>query len=474
MNNNLVLPLLALILSALSVFLPISSGGDAASPPNRSSLRAGGVTVAIAIFLFAIATFLWPKTYESGISLPIALGIGGLVGVAGSAMGMGRRPLVIALAVFGASILHFDFIAGKALDQAQIAFVAGAFIGAFAGTGIGFRSESGHLAAFASLLIVAADSLGKEATVGSAMASAAAWSGVVLGLCVLLGLIVSALVSRSSRSELAITGSGVVILLAAGYLASWKYLGSTTTANLWFGGVVVGSLIHLILAGGSKEDSFRFILSAVIWLGAATIAFAMDQGYGMAAAVLGGAAALILFSDIRGLMTLGVAAAILVYRLFREMFPSEARALDIGQHYTMIGLVIGALLPLLPIEWSKSKTLAGWREGLAGAMWLIMLLGLPIGGAILLGSKGAIGMVVGLSFAGIVEALRGVASLATLSIAAGIGSVTILTYQWLGDWADLEHGAKVRAVWIIAALALVLAGAFYALTRNQTAESQPQ
>jgi hypothetical protein len=473
MNNNLVLPLLALILTVLSALFPLPSGGDAASSPvNRPTVRSGSIIAAIAVILFALATLVWPKTYEHGTSLAIGLGLGALVGVVAAGSQFASRGFVIGLATLGAAVLHFDFVSANAITNVQIAFVAGAFIGSFAASGISGRSDSGFLASVAALLIVSADYLGREGA--AAGMDAASWSGVVLGLCVLVGHLVGGVVAKSASSRIVWSGIAFILLAVIGHLACWKYLGNITSANLWFGGAVVGGIIHLILAGGSKDDSFRFILAAVIWLGAATVAFAVDRGYGMSLAVLGGAGVLVLLGDIRGLMTLSVVAAILVYRLFREIFPSEARALDIGQHYTMIGLVIGALLPLLPIEWGKARALSGWREGLTNAMWLVLLLGLPVGAAMLLGPKGAIGMVVGLSFAAIVEALRGVGSLATMSIAAGIGSVTILTYNWLGDWADLDHNAKVRMVWIIAALSLILAGAFFVVTRKQATEPERQ
>jgi hypothetical protein len=200
----------------------------------------------------------------------------------------------------------------------------------------------------------------------------------------------------------------------------------------------------------------------------------MHLGYGMAVSLLAGAGTLVLFGNIRGLMTMSVAAAILVYRLFRELYPAEARALDIGQHYTMIGVAIGALLPLLPLEWARNKNLSGPRSNTAIALWLLILAGLPVASAILLGSKGAIGMVVGLSFAAVIEGLRGAASLAPMGIALGLGSITILSYSWLGDWTDLERGIKTRAVLFVAVILLAFAAALFGISRTQATEPAKQ
>jgi hypothetical protein len=140
----------------------------------------------------------------------------------------------------------------------------------------------------------------------------------------------------------------------------------------------------------------------------------------------------------------------------------------------MIGIAIGALLPLLPLECGRNKSLANARAISATAVWLLILIGLPVASAILLGSKGAIGMVVGLSFAAVVEGLRGGASLAPTGISIGLGTITILSYSWLGDWTDLERGVKTRAVFVVAVILLVFAAALFGISRNQATEPAKQ
>jgi hypothetical protein len=216
------------------------------------------------------------------------------------------------------------------------------------------------------------------------------------------------------------------------------------------------------------------VLANVIWIAGAAVAFSVNLGYGMAIAILGGVALLALLGSVRGLMTAAVVLAILVYRLFREIHPEGARSLDIGQHYTMVGIALGALIPLLPIEWGRGRTaLRSMQAGVGAMLWLLVLVGTPVAAAVMLGSKGAIGMVVGFSFAAVVDSLRSVVSLAPAGVAVGLGAVTALSYGWLSPWMDLERAQKQHALIYIAITVAVLAGAIYAVSRQpKAAESK--
>lgn len=477
MTNNLVLSLLALILAVLAALFPFRREDQppAELPQRIREIRFGVFLTAIVLSLFAVAVTVWPAVFGGGSSsepglggswIAVALAIGALVSACSSAAPEGASGFAMGMAVFGASLVRL--LPASSIASAQIAFIAGTFIAAFATGGIGGKLSGGYLCSLSAVFIVSADFLGRS-SLGSDPAST---SGEALGFAFLIAAIVSGVAGRFSKSGLVRGGLGFVTLLLVGYIGCWKYLGSDELAMLWIGGVVVGGIVHLLLLGEERAEPFRFVLATVIWLGAATVAFGLNKdgrGYGMAICLLGGASLLVLLGNTRGLMTLCVAASVLIYRLFRELQPEEAKAPDIGQHYTMIGITIGALLPLLPLEWGRSRTIAGWRAALAGTIWLLILIGLPIAASVLLGSKGAVGLVVGLSLAALVEGLRGTVTLAPVGLAAGIGSLTVLTYGWLGDWTDLERAVKVRAVIFVAAAMLVLSGALFGISRRETA-----
>ncbi len=469
MTNNLVLPLLALILAILAAIFPLQREDQ--PPPvlhqRIREIRAGSILTAIVLLLFAGAATVWPATFKTGGPMALALAIGGLVGVFSSVADVARGGFVVGMAVVGAAALHL--LPPDGVDKFQIAYVAGVFIAAFATDGMRPKLSGGYLAVLAALVVVAVDFLGRFAVPGSDPAAA---SGVALGIAFLVSALGAGLIARFSKSDALRIGIGLAVLLGVGYLACRSYLNAPELGNLWLGGIAVGGIVHLILAGESQPEPFRFVLSAVIWLGAATVAFGLKLGYGMAVTLLGGVGTLVLLGGTRGLMSISVAAAILAYRLFREIYPEDAQAPDIGQHYTMIGITIGALLPLLPIEWARAREITGWRTFASLAVWLLILTGLPIAASVLLGSKGAIGIVVGLSFSAIVEGLRGVISLAPVGLGAGMAAIGVLSYGWLGDWTDLERIVKVRAVVVVGTVALVLAAALFGLSRQAKQEAE--
>ncbi|HTQ09872.1 MAG TPA: hypothetical protein VMI31_07360 [Fimbriimonadaceae bacterium] len=470
MTNNLVLPLLALVLAVLAAIFPLRREEQTAPVLRQRvrEIRAGALVAAVAVILFAVAATLWPSVFDHGSAVALGIAAGAVVGACSSAARRSQPGFVLGLVVLGASALRLLPPAG--IQEAQIGFVAGIFVAAFATGGLHAQGGGGFLAVLASIAIVSADFLGKLAVPGSDPAAA---TGSVLAIAFLVSALVAGVVGRFTDRRLVQDGIGFVLLLLVGYLACSKLLEGSSLAMLWAGGVVVGGIVHLILAGDDKPDSLRFVLSAVIWLAAATVAFGIDhEAYGMAVTLLGGVCTLALMGNLRGLASITVAAAILVYRLFRELYPDDARAPDIGQHYTMIGIAIGALLPLLPLEWARSRDVSGWKAVVSMAVWLLILIGLPIAGSVLLGSKGAIGMVVGLSFAPIIDGLRGMTDLAPAGIGLGMGALSVLSYGWLGDWTDLERGVKIHAVIVVGIISLVLGAALMGLSRSPSKETE--
>lgn len=465
MTNNLVLPLLALVLAILAALFPLKRE-DPQGPFRSPDVRSGSILSGIVVLIFFLATTMWPATFRHGASISIALAIGAIIGLVAAWAPPGRSTLVFGLSVLGAALLHLPFIDAAEIGSCQVAFLTGAFISAFATSGLKPQLSGGYLAAISSVFVISADFLGRAES-GLPGPSTA---GVVLGIGFLASAVIVGVIARFSASPLVRGGIGFVILVLVGYLACRQYLASSDLSNLWLGGAVVGGVVHLLLAGEAKPEPFRFVLSAIIWLGAATVAFGIDRDYGMAVSMLAGISVLMILGSPRALMTVSVASSILIYRIFRELHPDDAKALDIGQHYTIIGIAMGALLPLLPIEWQRSnagRSLAGWKAPAGVALWIIILLAIPIPAAVLLGAKGAIGLVVGFSFAAVVEGLRGSEDLAPVGIATGLGALTVLSYDWLGPWSDLERGVKIRAVVAVAVVLTILAAALFGLSRPQ-------
>jgi hypothetical protein len=121
-------------------------------------------------------------------------------------------------------------------------------------------------------------------------------------------------------------------------------------------------------------------------------------------------------------------------------------------------LTLGALAPLMPVEWFRSRmNLTGLRVPAAGVLWVILLAVIPIGVAMVLGPKGVVGFVAGLGFASLLEAVRGRAEsearaeegvmarsamLQPLSLGLGLSAATTFIFQFLGDNTTLSRDEK--------------------------------
>lgn len=467
MTNNLVWTLLALAMAVASAFLPLSSADSTPGPlrARGAGVWGGSALAALSVLLFAVATFVWPKTFGGdGSWTALALAMGVLVGMFGGATELPRAGFAVGLAVAAASALHFWPESG--LDVASAALVGGAFIGVVATAGFGSLVSGGWLVPLAALAVVAVDFLARAAEISVQSIS----PGVALGLALMFGALVSGVFARSiSRFMTGAVGIGALAL--AGFLVCWRSFDRVDLATLWIAGVLVAVVVHFILTDEESGDSFRFILSTVIWLSVATVAFGIALGYGMSVTVLAGVGALVLLGNSRALMTISTAAVLVLYRLFREMYPEDAKAPDIGQHYTMIGIALGALLPLMPAAWIRDRALRGASQFAVNLLWLVVLLGVPVAAAVLLGAKGAIGLVVGFAFAVVVDGLRGSSGLGIAGIAVGMGALVLTTYGWLGEWVDLERSAKIRAVIAIAVAAALIGGALFGIGRKSAVES---
>ncbi len=164
--------------------------------------------------------------------------------------------------------------------------------------------------------------------------------------------------------------------------------------------------------------------------------------------------------------------------MFREVHVVATRALDIGQHYELIGLALGALTPLMPVEWLRTRwELLGLRLPTTSVLWMFLLALIPVGCALVLGPKGVVGFVAGLGFAALIQSLKtdsrfriqdsgsGVsrgdaenpsiadARLHTLSLGVGMAAATTFTFQFLGDNTTLSRDEKIS---ILVPLAMVL------------------
>ncbi|HVL38471.1 MAG TPA: hypothetical protein VM328_03675, partial [Fimbriimonadaceae bacterium] len=273
-------------------------------------------------------------------------------------------PFILACAAFGLT----TYVPEAQRPDVQLALAVGAGLGAFA-AGAG----AGSVAAVAMAGLVAAGRLGSMA--GGVNGPHAA---LAFGLLVGAGLLLRSYGSRRTgegapwqRESIAwLAGSVVLLGFGAWFLANrFIFIGDVFT--LFFGGALIALVIGW-MSPDAEDSLFRFLLAALVWIGVATVAFALRRGFGVSMCLLGALSGCLLMSNRRALLSLGPLVALAIYRLFREAYPDARQAFDIGQHYAMIGLLVGVLLPLLPLEWERAYPMA--RSWIAGAgAWLLLL-----------------------------------------------------------------------------------------------------
>ena len=394
-----------------------------------------GLAFGLAIAALAYIAEISQARALAGAAIPMALGL-----AAAGVMGMGDK----------ASML-----------PTQLGWIAGAGLGAWmlslrtAGQVSWWPAIS---AAFGSAAL-ACNYLGLKGP-----GEKASESGLAFGLAaVLAGLVAAGLARAMERSKGDKAGLFVVLasalLLLGGTIIGQRYLYLRDTWQIFGFAVVTALVINWFMPDTRRTNALRFLIAAVAWIALGTIAFGLRKGYGMSVALLGGMSMLVLLGNRRALMTLGPLLALVMFRVFREIHPDAYRAIDIGQHYAVIGLLLGASLTLIPIEWSRILKPGSGDGNTAGAafLWMLLLVGLLPAAAILLGAKGLVGLVAGLGIGAFIEGMRGGASLHALSLGASFAAIAAISYGWLGEQLDKTRDDKLGVLYSVVAALIIIA-----------------
>jgi hypothetical protein len=395
---------------------------------------------------------LWPTSlgFAAGCFMMFEAGKYGLV----RAQPLHGLAAPAAFGVLGAALL--TLIPVDAREPYQIGAAAGAGISAWILAGAA-RGPWASRAGILMTLCLAGDILGHRAAAGNS-----AYAGSLLGLAAVIALLLGVGLPRKSGNEAsrALVGAGVgaVVLVLGSWLLGARHFYIGDVWMLFAGSAAVALIVAWLVPDDPDASGFGFVVSVILWLGVATLAFGLRKGFGMSIACLGGAAMLTLMGRTRAVLTLGPLAILVLYRIFRELHTDATRAVDIGQHYALIGLAVGAALPLLAGEWRASQA-AGSRTAWSSALWSPAFLAVPFVSAVVLAAKGFVGVLAGLGFSSLVEGLRGSSRLEPLALQLGIGSAMIAGFGWLSDYLDLSREEKVKTlVWVAAGLFVVAAG----------------
>lgn len=312
------------------------------------------------------------------------------------------------------------------------------------------------------VLCLFADVLGHRAA-GGHVSQAGSVFGVLIAVAVLLALGIPKRPESETRNRLIGFGAAAAVLVLGAWLLAGRHFFLNDLWILLAGGAAVGLIVSWLVPEDSSSGS-GFVLSVIIWLAAATLAFGLRKGFGMSVTTLGGLAMLLCLGRTRALLTLGPLAMLVTYRVFRELHTDASRALDIGQHYALIGIVAGAAIVALATEWRSSE--AG-KSPLAGLLWLPLFIALPYVSGVVLAAKGFVGVIAGLGFGPFVEGLRGSSRQGALSLQLGLGAALAGGYGWLSDKVDLARDEKVGTLISVSVGAAVLAAIIALLSRKE-------
>lgn len=456
-----VLPLVALVVAAIALFC--GTERTATGPPSgkvKGGFCIGAIIVIAALWFFGrLLTADWAQV--TGTLAGILLGVLGAVCIEWYApIGRFSKTLPIAFAAFDLTIAFF-------LGQfAPLGYIFGAVAAAWV---LSMKQEAGLAGrlAIASGSIVACDMLGALRT------PAIAHAGVYLGLAVVIADLISAPVGLFlAKSSKWLRLAAPVLLFAlfsgAAYLLFRKLELSNTLSTLFVASAAVALLVAWFTRG--EEALSRVVMGAILWIAVATAAYGYDRGFGMSIALMAGVGISIALNKPRALLCLGPLVAIVIYRVFWQMHPESDRGFDIGQHYALMGLLLGALTPILAGEWLRSEAASVRLAWLAAILWILLMAAAPVPVAIAFSDKGIVGYLIGLGLAPVLEATRR-RSLDTLFISVGLASAMVLIYNWLEPHLELDRHQKIVALaWVIGLMAVAVLGIVYFSRQRPSSE----
>jgi len=453
-------PLLALALAVLCGLLSeIPNGQKRFCIPNIWSLVA--YTIMLCGASFCTIKLGHVDDHRAVIASIAAGGIVSVLAVVGSNLSIGTS---IALAVSGACVAHL--VRADSFPEVGLAYAFSVAMGA-----IFFGSYPGPIsAALVGGVVTMTDYLGKD----SEGTSNRAIVGVAMGLALTVAAVLILGVRKAVPRALGRLEPGLVAVLAAG--AGYAVSRWAVGGDLWIVAglpAIAGLIVHWLIPKDQDPIPLRIGIATVIWLALGTIGFSMLRGFGIAAALVEGIFVLLMLGNCRALLTVGPTLGLLMYRVLRDASPDTSRALDIGQHYGITGLVVGGIIPLLFVDWfEKQRSNKPIFVAISGLLWGFIVISLPVLTIVVLGAKGASGVVVGLGFSGFLLAGRKTSNALVLSVAIAAGAANAVAVDWVGDAMDFTRQDKLHSFgWWCFAMAVATIGILVVSKPGKTQEA---
>ena len=362
----------------------------------------------------------------------------------GLATGLACSSLAVLLARSSSQLPYLGASLGT-LGAAGLAFAhpsLHAFVGILVGAGIGAVvlgiTHGGFMLAVAA--VSALHVLGSKAFPAD---QAAGLHGLLVGALAL------AVVARSWAKSIGalVVFAGAAIGLVH-FVVPKLFVPAMTAA--WMpvaAGVVTAAVVAWFQAANTKNPVLVSVISAALWVGVFTYVFSEAKGTGAAMTLLSAVLLLIVLEVPSALAGLGPISALVLFRVVREVFPDSASMIDFGQNYALIGLLVALCLAQIPHEAArKSAVLRGL--GMAGALLLV------VATLVMVGPKGAAGLLVGFGIAPLLQSgVQGVALL--------MSGLAITALPHFANFGDMAREDKTKVMMILGIPAAVLLAACF-------------
>jgi hypothetical protein len=432
------------------------------SPENRFNvlgLIAGSIVLALALL---VAWAIAPSPEVTNVAVGL---IGGFAAVTLASLNQARGGTAAQAAIGYTGAALIAMLVERQSPQLAASALVGAGIGTIA-LGTGLYAGVAGLSLGCTLI---AGALGTLAAGG--------WSGPLIGLAsggaVVAALVLAALggVALRNSPKWILTAGACVIGIAAAYGLGALWLNDMTLVWSLGLGVIAGAALVILNSESGSDVAMRAMIGALIVVASATVSFGFARGLGVSLALLGALIVPLAANDSRSLLSLAPFVALAGYRLFREAHLDAARTLELGQHYAVMGVILGCCLPLLVQEWQSSgggtKRIIG-----TGLLAALLLASVPLV-ALVLGAKGVVGLLVGLGLSGLVESMREAKSPALIGGILLISGAGTATFGWYVRFLEMSRDEKVRAFGYAVIALLVVGAALLTLRRTPGTAEDP-
>lgn len=292
----------------------------------------------------------------------------------------------------------------------------------------------------------------------------------LLGLAVLQGFLLVAVLAIDRLRPAAYVAVGLGVLSVGWFLKADIDLGLDMFYAVF--AALAAAVAAAWMSGGANGKISRVLIVALVWFPIVTLGFAAARGFGIAVSAAVGVVAMLALGGPSLCLSVAPVLAIALFRVLQATYPETTRAFDLGQHYSLLGFLIGFNLMLVVAEWSAPRA-AGRR--ILGSLAVVASLGFALPAAsVYLGQKGTTGLFVGLVASAVLALIVRRTSAAAGALALLTCSYTALMLPRWVEWMELSRNERVpKLVLLVGGAAVAVVVAALASREAVSAEEVP-